>query len=433
MAELGFRQRFLVLVSITLLLAGCDQIQATQKYTLKGTATKTPFQIKHTYTATNQPAPTHTPSKTSTITLTHTNSPVPSETSQFTETVTPEPPTLTSTALPSSSPQKISQDENSGKATVRVSITTNCRTGPGLAYPKLTPLYPNKSVNLIGRDKSSSYWIIKDPGNTGRECWLWGYYANTTGDTGNLPVYSPPDQPTQRASSTPLPTEPTTPPATRTPRPSATPMTPLPTNTPNLTPATITNTPLPPSDTPIPSETPIPSKTPLPSATPLPSNTPPAKYCAYTSALPSEEQQIMDLINKARRNHGLDELIMNNKLRTAAREHGEDMTCNGIYSHNSSDGTFAWQRIGLAVKGNSNWCYSNCCCGEIFYGGGSYLTPALAFDWWMHHPSADPSYSDNIHKRTILGQYYNRLGVGVIYYEHNGVIRKFYTVDFIRR
>jgi uncharacterized protein YkwD len=433
MGKIWFGKRILLLASLTVLLAACDQIQTTQKYTLKGTSTKTPFQIQHTYTPTKEPAPTHTPSRTPTITPTITDSPEPSETLAFTDTATPETITLTSSPQPTNAPTKKSEPEKSEKATVRVSLTTNCRTGPGLAYAKLTPLYAGKTATLIGRDKSYSYWIIKDPGNTGRDCWLWGYYATTSGNTQNLPIYSPPQQPTQKASSTPYPTKPTTPPASKTPRPSATPKTPLPTNTPNLTPATSTYTPLPPTQTPVPSETPLPSNTPLPSSTPLPSNTPPAKFCAYTSALPGEEQQIMDLINKARRNHGLAELTLNSKLQTAAREHGQDMTCNGIYSHTSSDGTLAWQRIGLAVKGNSNWCYSNCCCGEIFYGGGSYLTPAQAFDWWMHHPSADPNYTDNIHKRTILGQYYNRLGVGVIYYEHNGVIRKFYTVDFIRR
>jgi uncharacterized protein YkwD len=109
------------------------------------------------------------------------------------------------------------------------------------------------------------------------------------------------------------------------------------------------------------------------------------------------------------------------------------MTCNGVYSHTSTDGTLAWERIGIYTKNNSNWCYSNCCCGEIFYGGGGYLTPQQAFNWWMNHESQDPNYEDNIHKRTILGQYYTRIGVGVIYYEHDGVVRKFYTVDFVRQ
>jgi len=156
-------------------------------------------------------------------------------------------------------------------------------------------------------------------------------------------------------------------------------------------------------------------------------------YCAYTSPLPAEEQQILNLINQARREHGLNELSLLSPLVTAARNHGQDMTCNGVYSHTSTDGTRAWERIGRAVYGQSNWCYSHCCCGEIYYGGSSYLTPERAFEWWMTHPE-DPPFCPlgNAHKCTILGQWYTRLGVGVIYYQHDGVTRKFYTVDFVR-
>jgi len=51
----------------------------------------------------------------------------------------------------------------------------------------------------------------------------------------------------------------------------------------------------------------------------------------------------------------------------------------------------------------------------------------------MTHPE-DPPFCPlgNAHKCTILGQWYTRLGVGVIYYQHDGVTRKFYTVDFVR-
>ncbi len=432
MTATAIGKRILLVISLTFLLAACDQVQTTQKYVLKGTSTKTPFHIKYTYTATKEPPPTFTPSRTPTFTPTFTASPEATETLALSDTPTFELPTLTESPLPVTVTPKANDPKPPEKATVWVSITTNCRTGPGVGYPKLTPLQPGKTAILLGRDSSYSYWVIKDPGNSGRDCWLWGYYAHTSGDIKNLPIYAPPAPPTQKASNTPPPTTPTTPPPTKTQRPSATPKTPLPTNTPNLTPATYTNTPLPPTQTPTPSETPIPSDTPLPSNTPLPSSTPPSKYCAYTSALPGEEQQIMDLINQARRAHGLNELTIKYALVTAAREHGQDMTCNGTYSHTSSDGTLAWERIGIAIGKTKNWCYTHCCCGEIFYGGGAYLTPDQAFNWWMNHPSADPNYTDNIHKRTILGQYYTRLGVGVIYYQHDGVIRKFYTVDFIR-
>ncbi len=425
---------------LTVVLSACGQVATSQKFTINGTSTNTPFHQKSTFTPTKEPPPTHTATDTATITQTFTLTSTITETFELTQTATLEKSAPTLTTAPKTSTPKAQNQPNSEKPTIKVSITTNCRTGPGISYSKLTPLQAGKSASLIGRDFNYSYWIIKDPGNSGRDCWLWGYYASASGNTKDLKVYSNPAQDTPKSTSTAAPTaQKTTPAASKTPKPTQTPeptlapKTPLPTNTPNLTPATHTNTPLPATDTPIPSETPIPTDTPIPSDTPLPSNTPESLFCSYTSPLPSEEQQILDLINNARTSRGLSPLYGSDRLVYAARDHGTDMTCHGTYSHNSTDGTRAWERIGLVMNGSKTWCYSHCCCGEIFYGGSANLTPAHAFNWWMNHESQDPNYEDNIHKRTILGQYYNRIGVGVTYYQHNGVTRKFYTVDFFRR
>jgi uncharacterized protein YkwD len=284
-------------------------------------------------------------------------------------------------------------------------------------------LKAGKSVNLVGRDKYSTYWIIKDPNKTGKECWIWGYYATITGNSKNLPIYSAPAQIASKASPTPEPTtKKTTPPPSTTPKNTNTPKTPEPTETPNLTPGTATNTPKPATATPVPSNTPVPTSTSPPSS----------KYCPYTSVLTGEEEKIKNLINNARAKRGLPKLAVKVQLVEAARDHGRDMTCHGTYSHTSSDGTKAWERISLALGHDKNWCYNHCCCSEIFYGGGGYLTPEIAFDWWMNHPSQDPNYKDNIHKRTILSKYSTKLGVGVIYYQHDGTVRKFYTVDFAK-
>jgi len=382
----------LFILLLTSLMSACEGVQTVPKYTLKGTSTKTPFNIKSTFTPTKEPPPTLTPSETPTPTEVYTSTPTVTETNAFTDTVTAEPSSPTPFPPSATTVIKVQNTENPNNVTVKVSIATNCRTGPGVSYPKLSPLTAGKTAALIGRDKSYTYWIIKDPGQTGKDCWLWGYYASTTGNTKDLKVYSAPQQPSIKASSTP--------------RPSNTPKTPLPTETPNLTPATITNTPGPATDTPIPSNTPMPSNTPPPNSS----------YCSYTSVLTGEEQEIKNLINDARADHGLPKLKIDVRLVEAARDHGRDMTCHGTYSHTSTDGRKAWERISVALGHGSGWCYNHCCCSEIFYGGRS-LTP---------------QYEDNIHKRTILSKYSTRLGVGVIYYQHNGTIRKFYTVDFAK-
>ena len=424
MFQFKHRMTLVILLMLASILSACESVQASQKYSLNGTSTKTPFHIKSTFTPTKEPPPTFTPSRTPSITPNYTNTSTATETPLGTTTTSPEPFSPTPSPHPPSvtaTTQK--KNTSSDDPTVKVSLSTNCRTGPGISYPKLSVFQTGKSTGLVGRDKKSTYWIIKDPGQTGKVCWIWGYYATTKGDIKNLAVYSAPGLLTQKASFTPVPTaKKTTPPATKTPKDTATPKTPLPTETPNLTPRTATNTPQPATATPIPSNTPIPTNTSPPSS----------GYCSYTSVLPGEEAQIQNLINNARTKRGLPKLSVKVQLVEAARDHGRDMTCHGTYGHNSTDGTKAWERISVALGHSKSWCYNHCCCSEIFYGGGSYLSPEIAFDWWMNHPSQDPNYKYNIHKRTILSEYSTKLGVGVIYYQHNGTIRKFYTVDFAK-
>ncbi len=188
MIKSRFVKFVLLLIVISGLISACDEIQTSQKYTIKGTSTKTPFHIKSTFTPTQEPPPTFTPSETPTITLTDTSSPTVTETIEITETSTAATPSPSSSPLPNTPTPKANNPNPQEKASVKVSLTTNCRTGPGISYAKLTPFQAGKSATLIGRDKTYSYWIIKDPGNTERECWLWGYYATTTGNTKDLKV-----------------------------------------------------------------------------------------------------------------------------------------------------------------------------------------------------------------------------------------------------
>ncbi len=134
----------------------------SQKYTLNGTSTKTPFHLKSTFTPTKDPPPTFTPTETSSPSPTFTSSPTVTETPQITDTDTPPPATDTPTPtnVPASPTPKKESQQGSDKPTVKVSYTTNCRTGPGIEYSKLTPLQAGKSTSLVGRDKSYTYWII---------------------------------------------------------------------------------------------------------------------------------------------------------------------------------------------------------------------------------------------------------------------------------
>lgn len=79
--------------------------------------------------------------------------------------------------------------------TVTVSINTNCRTGPGTAYPLIGALAVGQTAEVVGRSHNSDNWIIKNPNGYGT-CWLWGQYATAVGNTGALPVIQPPPTPT---------------------------------------------------------------------------------------------------------------------------------------------------------------------------------------------------------------------------------------------
>lgn len=98
-------------------------------------------------------------------------------------TSTPEfTPTITLTPTPS-------------VPTVTVSLNTNCRTGPGTQYDWIGALVIGQSAEVVGKNSTVNYWIIKTPGGSGI-CWLWGQYATVSGNTSGLTEYAIPSTPT---------------------------------------------------------------------------------------------------------------------------------------------------------------------------------------------------------------------------------------------
>ena len=427
------------------LVSACAPLYPTPKGIDKGTSTPTPFLPKATFTPTLENPPTvalassfssppqDTAAPTDTATAAQTT-PEPTPTPGITPSVTISPlpathtPTQAATAAPTNTPKP-------GKPVVSVSVSTNCRTGPGTSYPRVGSLLTWQTAKLIARHPDLDYWYIQLPEN-GRHCWLWGYYASPSGSYQDLPVFTPPPPPTSGPSSTPTLTK-TAPDIT----PSSTPK---PTKTPTKTkipPSATPGSPPPPSPTSPPTNTPQPTDPPTPTNTPRPATatytprpptatpTPRTKYCSHTTVLSGDEEEIKSLINEARVDHGLPPLQTNWNLKIAARDHGRDMTCNHMSGHNSSDGTQAWVRIARALGHYDTWCWDNWACTEIWSGHSS---PESAFWWWMNHESQDPNYDDNIHKRMILHERMTHLGVGAIYYNDGSTVRKYYTVDFAR-
>ena len=84
---------------------------------------------------------------------------------------------------------------------VTVSTNTNCRTGPSVQYDNIGSLLIGQTGIVVGKNTSTGYWIINNPGKTGT-CWLYPQSATVSGNTANLQEYSIPPTPTPTATST---------------------------------------------------------------------------------------------------------------------------------------------------------------------------------------------------------------------------------------
>ena len=100
---------------------------------------------------------------------------------------------------PTPTPQ-VGQTPTPSAVTLRVSVPTNCRVGPGRAFDIVSVLHTGKSVNVIARHATADFWVIENPGGSGN-CWVWGEYATFTGSPVNLPVWDPPPTPTPASVS----------------------------------------------------------------------------------------------------------------------------------------------------------------------------------------------------------------------------------------
>lgn len=89
---------------------------------------------------------------------------------------------------------------NSGSATatptyskpfVSVSDVTNCRTGPGVDYERVTQLLPATSVEIIGFFPPN-YWIVS---TSDGECWVSGEFTTPVGSYTTVPTVTAPPTP----------------------------------------------------------------------------------------------------------------------------------------------------------------------------------------------------------------------------------------------
>lgn len=103
-------------------------------------------------------------------------------------------PTASATATPASTASPI-HTATPELPIVRVSVATNCRSGPGSTFSFEGVLQPGATAVVLARSPASDYWYIENPGPSGEPCWLWGEYAAVEGDVELLPELTPAPSP----------------------------------------------------------------------------------------------------------------------------------------------------------------------------------------------------------------------------------------------
>ncbi len=73
-----------------------------------------------------------------------------------------------------------------------VGEVTNCRSGPGTNYERVTQIFPTDPVKIIGFF-SPNYWVVST--KDGEECWLSGEFATPVGSFAAVPTVTAPPTP----------------------------------------------------------------------------------------------------------------------------------------------------------------------------------------------------------------------------------------------
>lgn len=112
------------------------------------------------------------------------------------------------------------------------------------------------------------------------------------------------------------------------------------------------------------------------------------------TAQPSIEQQVFNLVNQQRQQHGCAALVRSAALSAAAGEHSQDMALHDLFSHTGSDGS---TMVSRAVAAG----YSYSLLAENLAAGSATAEEAVA--GWMNSPG---------HRANILNCDLHELGVG---------------------
>ena len=80
--------------------------------------------------------------------------------------------------------------KSGGPVTLTVTENSNCRSGPGTNYSKVTVIPANTTVTIIARFASGNFWIVT-PTDGSANCWVDGTLGTVKGDIATLPQVTP--------------------------------------------------------------------------------------------------------------------------------------------------------------------------------------------------------------------------------------------------
>jgi hypothetical protein len=106
---------------------------------------------------------------------------------------TPTPvfkPTYTSTPIPTAT---LRPTATPVQLTLHVvEDVVNCRFGPGTVYELVDELNKGQSARVLGRNDTSTWWFIRDPGNPDGYCWVSANVTKINGNADELPIHQNP-------------------------------------------------------------------------------------------------------------------------------------------------------------------------------------------------------------------------------------------------
>lgn len=127
------------------------------------------------------------------------NTPEATATPLFTETAAlpSDTPAPTSTPPPTDTPLPTLTFTPSVPTVTTLDKPVNCRLGPSTAWLATSALNLGQSAQIVGKNSDASWWLIQDPLNPGRNCWVASSVTSASGNLSGLQVVQ-----TQAASVT---------------------------------------------------------------------------------------------------------------------------------------------------------------------------------------------------------------------------------------